>query len=366
MIKEKRVMPAIAVLLGMCIYAVSDSVIPAKAGGKHVSQTDMQKIYEEVKTPYKHGVILKPEPGKMLDNPNVFRWQDKWYMLYIMFDSRGYETYLASSDDLLSWKSLGKVLPYGEEGSWDQWQADGGPSLFTTEWGGANTVQEYGCRYWMTYIGGAKQGYETDPLSIGVAWTKDPGQPSVWTRFKGNPVLSNQQDDVRDFERTTLYKSFVVWDKKESTGYPFVMYYNAKGAGGERIGMAVSRDMLQWTRYGQEPVIENGTAGNFGISGDPMITKIGNVWVMFYFGAFWQPQAFETFACSYDLVTWTKWTGDHLVKPSEPWDQQYAHKPWVIRHDGVVYHFYCAVGDQGRVIGLATSKDLKVASSSVK
>ncbi len=25
----------------------------------------------------------------------------------------------------------------------------------------------------------------------------------------------------------------------------------------------------------------------------------------------------------------------------------------------VVYHFYCAVGDQGRLIGLATSKDLK-------
>ena len=42
--------------------------------------------------------------------------------------------------------------------------------------------------------------------------------------------------------------------------------------------------------------------------------------------------------------------------PSEPWDKTYAHKPWVIKHNGVVYHFYCAVGDQGRVIALATSK----------
>jgi len=25
----------------------------------------------------------------------------------------------------------------------------------------------------------------------------------------------------------------------------------------------------------------------------------------------------------------------------------------------VVYHFYCAVGDEGRVIALATSQDLK-------
>jgi hypothetical protein len=31
----------------------------------------------------------------------------------------------------------------------------------------------------------------------------------------------------------------------------------------------------------------------------------------------------------------------------------------VLRQDGMVYHFYCAVGDQGRVIALATSKNLK-------
>ena len=80
---------------------------------------------------------------------------------------------------------------------------------------------------------------------------------------------------------------------------------------------------------------------------------------MFYFGAFWRPGAFDTFACSYDLLNWTKWEGPDLVASSEPWDQKYAHKPWVIKHNGVVYHFYCAVGDKGRVIALATSKDLR-------
>jgi predicted GH43/DUF377 family glycosyl hydrolase len=69
--------------------------------------------------------------------------------------------------------------------------------------------------------------------------------------------------------------------------------------------------------------------------------------------------AFDPFACSTDFVNWTKWSGPDLVHPSEPWDSKFAHKPWVVKHDGVVYHFYCAVGDQGRVIGLATSKDLK-------
>ena len=87
--------------------------------------------------------------------------------------------------------------------------------------------------------------------------------------------------------------------------------------------------------------------------------KIGDVWVMFYFGAGWKPRAFDTFACSYDLAHWTKWDGQNLVEPSEAFDQTYAHKPWVLKWNGVVYHFYCAVGSAGRVIALATSKDLK-------
>ena len=36
----------------------------------------------------------------------------------------------------------------------------------------------------------------------------------------------------------------------------------------------------------------------------------------------------------------------------------------MLKHDGVVYHFYCAVGNEGRVIALATSKDLRAASTS--
>ena len=56
---------------------------------------------------------------------------------------------------------------------------------------------------------------------------------------------------------------------------------------------------------------------------------------------------------------WTKWTGPDLIAPSEPWDKTYAHKPWVLKHDGVVYHFYCAVGTEGRVIAVATSRDLR-------
>ena len=52
----------------------------------------------------------------------------------------------------------------------------------------------------------------------------------------------------------------------------------------ERIGMAVSKDMVRWIRYPPEPLVHHPV----GITGDPYLQKIGDVWVMFYFGAFWQ------------------------------------------------------------------------------
>jgi hypothetical protein len=82
---------------------------------------------------------------------------------------------------------------------------------------------------------------------------------------------------------------------------------------------------------------------------------------MFYFGAFWEGRnnAFNRFACSYDLVHWTDWTGDDLVKPGEPYDEKFAHKSFVVKHKGVVYHFYNAVNHKDqRGIAVATSVDL--------
>ncbi len=89
-----------------------------------------------------------------------------------------------------------------------------------------------------------------------MAWTRTPDRPAPWTRLGENPVLSPSQPDARPFERATLYKSHILWDKSETLGNPFVMYYNGKqqGRGTERIGMAVSKDLVHWTRYGDGPV----------------------------------------------------------------------------------------------------------------
>lgn len=337
-------------------------VVKAKTAGRDVDDATMQQVYDEVKTPFKYGVVIPADENEAIDCPCVFRHQGKWYMLFVSIrDKIGYQTLLASSDDLLHWQRLGTVLPFAEKG-WDAWQGDGGAALVDFRWGHSAELQSYDGKYWMTYIGGARQGYEPDPLAIGVAYTTAPGKPEPWTRFEGNPVLAPNDPDVREFEAKTLYKSNVIWDKSESLGYPFVMFYNGKqqgGGGHEAIGMAVSHDMTHWMRFGDTHIVYNGPESEYSISGDPQIVRIGDVWVMFYFGAFWEPGAFDTFACSYDLVHWTKWKHPHLISSSEPYDKTFAHKPWMLKHDGVVYHYYCAVGEEGRVIALATSKDLQ-------
>lgn len=339
------------------------SVVPFPATKMRVVPAEaMRRVYDEAKTPYKYGIVLRSEPGELVDGPSVFRHGDTWYMVYVANKDRvGYQTCLARSPDLLQWEKLGPILPFRQEG-WDAWQADSCIALYDTDWPGTHELNPHDGRYWLGYFGGAQHGYEPDPLSIGLASTSDPTQPAEWQRLADNPVLTPSQADVRDFERTTLYRPAIVRDSTRSLGAQFVMFYNGKSPpyGHESIGIAVSDDLRAWRRYGHGAVISNIGTSPWAISGDPQIVRMGELWVMFYFGAFWQPNAFDTFACSYDLVRWTKWTGAHLVEPSEPYDQQFAHKPWILKHAGVVYHFYCAVGAEGRVIALATSKELNL------
>lgn len=86
---------------------------------REVPQERMEQIYEEVKTPYKYGLAVAPADNyHKIDCPTVFRQGDKWLMTYVVYngkggtDGRGYETWIAESDNLLEWCTLGRVLSY--------------------------------------------------------------------------------------------------------------------------------------------------------------------------------------------------------------------------------------------------------------
>lgn len=322
-----------------------------------VSKSKMQDVYEEIKTPYKYGLVLVPEnQDKMVDSPSIFWHEDSWYMIYIVYDGHGYETWIAQSDDLLNWMTQGKIMSFTEN-TWDANQKAGYVALQDYTWGGSYEVEKYDDKYWMSYLGGASEGYEAGILGIGMAYTDSLTSVKEWKSLP-RPVMLPEDEDARWYDNMTIYKSTVIHDKNKTLGHPFVMYYNAKSIeahNAERIAMAVSDDMEHWTRYGKEPAIDHNT----GITGDAFITRMDDIWVMFYFGAFWKPGAFERFACSYDLKNWTVWEGDDLISSSESYDSRFAHKPFVIKHNNIVYHFYCAVdSNDNRGIALATSKDI--------
>ena len=339
--------------------------------GQQISQEEMLHIYQEVRTPYKYGMVVAPTDNyHKIDCPTVFREGDKWLMTYVVYngkdglDGRGYETWLAESEDLLQWTTLGRLLSYKDEG-WDMNQRGGFPALIDWTWDGSYGISKYKKNYWMTYIGGHGTGYEAvrEPLNIGIARTESNISKAHEWQSGNKPLLSINDKDAQWWEKLVQYKSSIYDDPQKTLGKRFVMFYNAGGINpennlkAERIGIALSNDLKKWKRYEGNPVFSNEVGGI--ITGDAQITKIDDLYVMFYFKAYDPSRkynAFNTFAVSRDLIHWQTWDGEDLIIPSKPYDEMFAHKSYVVKHDGVVYHFYCAVNnDQQRGIAVATS-----------
>lgn len=337
-------------------------MIPFKSHNLNpVSEQEMLQILEEIKTPYKYGAVMKLE-DYWTDSPSVFFYDGRWYMYYISISKdigvSGYETHLAISDDLLNWEKVDTIFKRNDKNHWDSKQCAGYAAFMDINFGGSNEPKKINDKYYITYLGGNSDGYEPDPLFMGQAYSNSP--ISEFTRFE-NPILRPDDEDARADETKTLYRSYLFEDEAKITGYKYINVYNGKAQDGrERIFAAVSNDGEKWERYGDRPIIDDikDHEGQI-ISGDAQIVKIGDIYVMFYFKLI-NGQAFDSFACSRDFVNWTRWEGEPIIKASEEWDNSFAHKPWVIKHNGVVYHFYCACNNKAeRFIAVATSKDLK-------
>ena len=183
------------------------SVLSAFAA--EIPSSVMQRIYNEVRTPYKYGMVVAPADNyHKIDCPTVFRVGDKWLMTYVVYngkdglDGRGYETWLASSDDLLHWNTEGRILSYKEDG-WDMNQRGGFPALIDWTWAGSYGISKFKKNYWMTYIGGHGTGYEAvrEPLNIGIAWTDgNITQAHEW-QSGDKPLLSINDKDVQRWEK---------------------------------------------------------------------------------------------------------------------------------------------------------------------
>ena len=376
----------------------------SKSTQRELDSTVMRELYEEIATPYEYDLVLKFNPSNiwestLVDNPTVFRidGDDEYvYMTYVghsgSANSNTYSTGLARSKDMVTWESLGLILKdeaSNEDvtaGAWNKYNA-AGYIVRDHIWGEIPTPHKTDDGYYvMSYLASTAPGYEKGQVQGGIAFSESlfdsDGNPIIWERGD-TPILKLEGDQytgpyAHEFansglggtrtEKHTVWKPTIV--KNDENGKYYV-FYNAghypEIMCGAIADVLTKDDYTNWERMNNDDdtnlLIDAGTispaGGAWGTmqNGDADVVKIGDYWVMFYFTN--HGGIIDSFAVSKDLENWELSYMD-LIRPNNTWSYEYAHKPCVIKKNGVVYHYFNAVGDQGRNIGLSTSIDLSV------
>jgi len=324
-------------------------------------------------TPYKYGKPVLVGSGVQgafdyhaVDCPFVFQHQDRFYMMYVGFDGVGYQTALATSDDLLNWEHLSTILRRDDRARWDSRNVAGTWILRENDMHAAPVLKKWNGKYWLAYHSYPGDGYEEGSAKIGLAWTEDESL-LTWNRFE-EPILI--PEDGADWEHGGLYKECLV--EHEGT---FYLFYNAKNQNHsrwiEQTGLAISTDLNHWKRHEQNPVIRvTPDAWDSGFVSDPCVLRNGNQWAMFFFGYDYK-KAQEGIALSDDLLQWEKYPKPIVTVGEEgELDAIFAHKPSVVSHNGILYHYYtasrrpedgdrtCNIFPEFRTIAVATSQPL--------
>lgn len=132
-----------------------------------VTDSEMKKIYEKIKTPRKLGAVMKWE-NDYTDSPTVFRKDGIFYMYFIAISKNcavsGYETHLAKSSDLIHWEYAGPIFRRNEENHWDSKQCAGYAAFPDINFDGTCELPKIGSSYYISYLAGNSDGYEPDPL----------------------------------------------------------------------------------------------------------------------------------------------------------------------------------------------------------
>lgn len=301
-------------------------------------------------TPYKLGKLVlsaSDDPaafdGKSVDCPFVFHQGGTFYMTYVGYDGAGYQTGLAASSDLITWKKLGCILQRDPHSEFTRYNIAMNWIVRRNELRSVGELKPVRGRFLGLYHAYPSAGYEQGPAVIGLCWSDDLMKWQV-----DRPFL--HPDDGAAWEQGGLYKPCLV--EQQGTYY---LFYNAKtrnlpkeqgGGWREQTGVATSSDMKTWRRYEGNPIIPNGGAGSWDerFASDPCVLLDGGRWIFYYYGFDKKGKARDLLAVGNDPYHPAK-VDEIMVDVGPPGsvDSTFAHKPSVVYHQGALYHFYCAV-----------------------
>jgi hypothetical protein len=339
------------------------------------------------RTPYKYPELVLKATGtkgafdeRSVDDPIVFRASGRFHMLYIGYDGTGYQTGLASSDDLLHWKREALVGPRDPAFAYTKYNLAISSILRDKDLHGTGEALKIDGEYLAAWNAYPSAGYEEGAAVIGLARSRD---LLHWTLTE--PIL--RPEDGAPWEHGGLYRPDLLLDRGT-----YYLYYNAKtdplpksdgGGWHEQSGVATSIDLKHWARSPLNPILRNGVRGSATypetnplhdrtppipdsrdsrFASNPYVVKNRSQYAMFYFGFGYQRpgRACEMLALGDDPLHFTK-VPEILIDTGAPGsvDETFAHKPSVIYHQGTLYHFYCAVAgkypDEVRGIAVARS-----------
>ena len=295
------------------------------------------------------------------DVPTVYQVPGQpatWFMSFIGFNGQGYNSFVAESTDLVHWTNPRLAMGFGKSGEFDFGGCVIGAYLYESyDIKAARLLQRRSGKFWTLYGCYPKQGgYEIDPGYEGVASSED---GLTWQRAKPQSILSVHDADVGEWEKDCIYQPWLVEDAGQ-----FYNFYNAKHMPDwiEQIGLATSQDLMNWRRHERNPVVRVRPGGyDEKFCSDGKVFRDGDHWVMFYFGV-GQGKAHIMAAFSRDLLHWTSHPEPLYKAGGHPagLDEQYAHKISLVYHpaNDTFYLYYCDVGNNGRCIGLLTSRPL--------
>ena len=325
-----------------------------------LAPSQSREIPAGLRTPFKVNrlvVAASGKPGafdeKAVDCPFVFHHAGRFHMTFVAFDGTGYQTGLASSANLLDWKPEGLILGRDPKSELFRYNVALNWIVRENDIRAKGELKKFNGRFLGVYHAYPNAGYEQGPAVIGLCWSTD------LRKWQLDPPILRAEDGA-EWERGGLYKPCLVHENDT-----FYLFYNAKTAEKswhEQTGVATSRDLKTWTRFPGSPLLRNGPAGSPDekFASDPCVLKYGKQWAMFYFGLDRKGVARDLLAIGPDLLHFEKCDGVSIdVGAPGAIDERYAHKPSIVTHRGVLYHFYCAVAkDNTRGISVALSRGI--------
>ncbi len=240
-----------------------------------------------------HGVVtpLLRGWGVSWNASNV--WRDSFYE-----GLKADKQYLTSYNGEV-WQSASKtdfyrysgnpILPNGPTSSWD-----------------SNEVS----RHWVIYNGTGYMMWFTgvdssNKWEIGLATSSD---GISWTKYSGNPVLTVGGSGT--WESGYIGRPTVIFDGKE-----YIMIYQGKQSTNPKIGFATSVDGINWNKYPNNPVLDQGASGLWDERGVncPNVFSDGVSYKLWFSGLTNGNNLKAGYASSYDCIHWTKYQNNPIL-----------------------------------------------------